>query len=97
MGGKESASARYIYTQLNKITRAIFHEDDDHVVKYLEDDGQMVEPSWYIPILPMVLVNGAEGIGTGWSTNVSKICILRTFINHYSLFMLRSNATTQET
>lgn len=30
----------------------------------------MVEPSWYIPILPTVLINGTEGIGTGWSTNI---------------------------
>lgn len=30
----------------------------------------MVEPEWYLPIIPMVLVNGTEGIGTGWSTNI---------------------------
>jgi DNA topoisomerase-2 len=29
-----------------------------------------VEPEYYAPIIPMVLVNGAEGIGTGWSTNI---------------------------
>ena len=38
------------------------------MLDYLLDDGQMVEPIYYVPILPMVLVNGAEGIGTGWST-----------------------------
>ena len=43
-------------------------EDDDHIVNYLTDDGQKVEPQWYIPILPTVLMNGAEGIGSGWST-----------------------------
>lgn len=48
----------------------MFPEPDDHLLKYLEDDGQIVEPEWYLPILPMVLVNGAEGIGTGWSTNI---------------------------
>uniref|UniRef100_A0A8C4TJ38 Topo IIA-type catalytic domain-containing protein n=1 Tax=Erpetoichthys calabaricus TaxID=27687 RepID=A0A8C4TJ38_ERPCA len=31
------------------------------------DDNQKVEPEWYIPIIPMVLINGAEGIGTGWA------------------------------
>lgn len=45
-------------------------EEDDHVVKYLEDDGERVEPEWYLPIVPMCLINGAEGIGTGWSTNI---------------------------
>jgi DNA topoisomerase II len=69
-GGKDHASARYIFTNLNKITRTLFPEDDDHVLQYLEDDGQLVEPVQYYPIIPMVLVNGASGIGTGWSTEV---------------------------
>jgi len=78
-GGKEHASSRYIFTSLARITRHIFLEADDHIVEYEEDDGQYVEPKWYLPILPMVLVNGAEGIGTGWSTNIPqydprKIC-----------------------
>ncbi len=38
-GGKDHASARYIYTSLNKVTRYIFPEADDHILNYLEDDG----------------------------------------------------------
>jgi DNA topoisomerase-2 len=51
---------------LSKLSRLIYPEHDDHLLKYLDDDGKIVEPSWYIPIIPMVLVNGADGIGTGW-------------------------------
>jgi DNA topoisomerase-2 len=69
-GGKDSASERYIFTYLNKITRSIFPEMDDHVVKYLDDDGMLVEPLFYAPIIPMILVNGAKGIGTGFSTDI---------------------------
>ncbi|EGR29059.1 hypothetical protein IMG5_163890 [Ichthyophthirius multifiliis] len=69
-GGKEHASSRYIFTNLSPITRLIFPEPDDHSLKYLEDDSQLVEPEWYIPIIPLCLVNGSEGIGTGWSTNI---------------------------
>eukprot|EP00438_Fugacium_kawagutii_P007660 Skav232208 [mRNA] locus=scaffold2626:279727:292281:+ [translate_table: standard] len=69
-GGKDSASARYIYTRLAPITRAIFPQADDHVLDYLNEDGLSVEPRWYCPIIPMVLVNGVEGIGTGWSSSV---------------------------
>ncbi|ORX76043.1 type II DNA topoisomerase [Anaeromyces robustus] len=69
-GGKDAASARYIFTYLSKITRLIFKKADDNIITYLNDDGQMIEPNWYIPILPMVLINGAEGIGTGYSTNI---------------------------
>lgn len=67
-GGKDSANARYIYTCLNPVTRTIFPEADDAVLQYLEEEGQSIEPVHYLPIIPMVLVNGAEGIGTGWST-----------------------------
>jgi DNA topoisomerase-2 len=69
-GGKDSASERYIFTQLNKITRAIFPTMDDNVLEYLNDDGLSVEPIFYAPILPMVLVNGSKGIGTGFSTDI---------------------------
>jgi len=69
-GGKDSASERYIFTYLNKITRKIFPEADDQVLKYLLDDGDIVEPQYYVPIIPMVLVNGSKGIGTGFSTEI---------------------------
>jgi DNA topoisomerase-2 len=39
MGGKDFASARYIYTNLNPITRKIFNQNDDYVLNYLDDDG----------------------------------------------------------
>ena len=69
-GGKDSASERYIFTMLNPTTRTIFDPADDAVLTYLDDDGLPVEPIYYAPILPMVLVNGADGIGTGFSTKV---------------------------
>lgn len=70
MGGKDSASPRYIFTRLSPLARAIFHPNDDPLLKYLTEDNQKIEPEWYAPIIPMVLVNGAEGIGTGWSTKI---------------------------
>jgi DNA topoisomerase-2 len=70
MGGQDAASERYIYTQLSKITRFIFPEKDDNILTYLNDDGTLVEPIYYCPIIPMILVNGSKGIGTGFSTNI---------------------------
>jgi DNA topoisomerase-2 len=69
-GGKDSASERYIFTQLSKITRHIYQESDDSILKYLDDDGFPVEPLYYAPIIPMILVNGTKGIGTGFSTDI---------------------------
>jgi DNA topoisomerase-2 len=69
-GGSDSASERYIFTQLNRLTRLIYRQEDDAVLTYINDDGQMVEPVYYAPAIPMVLVNGSKGIGTGFSTDV---------------------------
>merc|ERR1719183_1638690 len=69
-GGSDHASARYIYTRLAPLTRLIFSPLDDAILSYQNEDGQKIEPLWYAPIIPMVLVNGATGIGTGWSTEI---------------------------
>tara|TARA_Y100000389_G_scaffold178006_1_gene190770 strand:- start:565 stop:3858 length:3294 start_codon:yes stop_codon:yes gene_type:complete len=69
-GGKDHASERYIFTKLNNISRSIFRAEDDPILNYLDDDGLSVEPIFYVPIIPMVLVNGSVGIGTGFSTSI---------------------------
>ena len=69
-GGKDAASPRYIFTRLSPISRLLFPEVDDVLLEYLEDDGTLIEPRFYCPIIPLLLVNGAQGIGTGWSTTI---------------------------
>jgi DNA topoisomerase-2 len=70
MGGKDASQTRYIFTKLTKDARKIFDPRDDAVLNYLDDDGRSIEPDFYMPTLPMVLVNGTEGIGTGFSCYV---------------------------
>jgi DNA topoisomerase-2 len=69
-GGQDASSARYIFTMLSKLTRLIFKEEDNFILNYQNDDGQQIEPEFYVPIIPMILVNGGIGIGTGYSTNI---------------------------
>uniref|UniRef100_A0A8C1LDH8 DNA topoisomerase (ATP-hydrolyzing) n=1 Tax=Cyprinus carpio TaxID=7962 RepID=A0A8C1LDH8_CYPCA len=69
-GGKDAASPRYIFTMLSPLAKLLFPAVDSSLLKFLYDDNQKVEPEWYIPIIPMVLVNGAEGIGTGWACKI---------------------------
>ena len=68
--GKDAASARYIFTKLHKLTRMVFREEDDNLLEKVVDDGDIVEPHNYLPIIPMILVNGCVGIGTGWSSYI---------------------------
>ncbi|KAI1292341.1 DNA topoisomerase 2-beta [Halotydeus destructor] len=69
-GGKDAASPRYIFTMLSPLARRLFPQLDDALLNHLYDDNLKIEPEYYVPIIPMVLVNGAEGIGTGWSTKI---------------------------
>lgn len=69
-GGDDAASPRYIHTKLNPIIDYIFKKEDMPILEYLYDDGKKIEPKHLLPIIPMILVNGAEGIGTGWSTKI---------------------------
>jgi len=70
MGGKDAASPRYIHTELAHIVRAIVKKEDDAILEYTDDDGTPVEPVHYLPVVPLLLVNGSEGIGTGFSSFV---------------------------
>jgi len=69
-GGKDAGAPRYIWTYMSKITSVLFNSDDNAVLKYNEEEGLNIEPEWYMPILPLVLINGGEGIGTGFSTKI---------------------------
>jgi DNA topoisomerase-2 len=68
--GKDAASARYIFTKLDMMTRFLFKEEDDELLDYIVDEGEKVEPDQYIPVIPIILINGCTGIGTGWSCNI---------------------------
>ncbi|KAI8635207.1 DNA topoisomerase [Xylariaceae sp. FL1651] len=69
-GGSDAASARYIHTRLSPFARRIFSPLDEPNLEHHMDDGKRIEPKVYAPVIPMVLVNGADGIGTGWSTSI---------------------------
>ena len=69
-GGKDSAAPRYIFTYLSKITSILFNKDDTPLLKQNVDDGEMIEPVFYMATLPIILINGTTGIGTGWSSSI---------------------------
>lgn len=70
MGGKDHASPRYIFTNIEPLTFNIFRKEDEVVLEYLVEEGDSVEPKFYYPVTPMVLVNGSTGVGTGYSSSV---------------------------
>ena len=70
MGGKDAASPRYIHTHLESLLKTIFRKEDEPILQHVDDDGTLVEPENYYTTIPMLLVNGSIGIGTGFSTDI---------------------------
>ncbi len=69
-GGHDSASPRYIFTNMTPIGKFIYNSLDKSVYKYRYEGEMQVEPFHYVPVIPMILINGTNGIGTGYSTTV---------------------------
>lgn len=67
---KESAAPRYIHTKIHDNWNKFFKSIDQEIVEHLIDDGDTIEPKFFIPILPTILLNGAEGVGNGFRTNI---------------------------
>lgn len=68
--GSDHAAPRYIFTKLSRFTRAIFPAEDDPLLDYVDEEGTLVEPTHYVPIIPTLLCNGSVGIGFGFSSNI---------------------------
>jgi len=70
-GAKDAADGRYIFTKMDALTELIYREEDEPLLTPVNDDGDLVQPEYYVPIIPMILVNGCTAaIGTGWSCSV---------------------------
>ena len=69
-GGEDAASPRYIKTNVVPEFNNLFNPLDDALLDMREDDGDLVEPYHYVPTIPLLLVNGCVGIGTGWMCNM---------------------------
>ncbi|CAJ0934391.1 unnamed protein product, partial [Mesorhabditis belari] len=69
-GGDDAASARYIYVQISPISDKLFPAADELSLTLTEEENQKAEPKWLCPLIPTVLLNGCDGLATGWSTSV---------------------------
>jgi DNA gyrase/topoisomerase IV subunit B len=66
-GGDDAAAARYPETCLEEIAWSIFSKMDWPLLEQMEENGKKVEPRFYMPCIPMVLINGQKGIASGYS------------------------------
>ncbi len=66
----DSAAPRYIHTRLHQNWHNIFKKEDQAVVEYQYDDGDRIEPKYFIPVIPTILLNGADGVGNGFKSKI---------------------------
>jgi len=64
----EAGAPRYIGTKLNKNFRLLYK--DFELLEYKEEEGEMIEPKFFLPIIPTILVNGSSGIAVGFASNI---------------------------
>lgn len=69
-GGKDHAAERYIFTKLYDINKIIFNKYDYPILTHQTEENTEIEPVYYAPVVPMLLINGSSGIGTGWSSTI---------------------------
>jgi DNA topoisomerase-2 len=66
----DPAATRYIYTGKEKIFDKLFIKDDNKILVEQEFEGTKIEPRFMIPTLPLILLNGSEGIATGFASKI---------------------------
>lgn len=66
----EASAPRYIYTYKSKYFDYLFNKDDNDILVKQTFEGHKIEPKFYLPILPLLLVNGSEGMATGFAQKI---------------------------
>ena len=64
----EPGAARYIGTKLSKNFKLLFK--DFELLEHKKEEGDIIDPHYFLPIIPMVLVNGTSGIAVGFASNI---------------------------
>ncbi len=66
----DAAAPRYIFIEKSKPFDSLFHSDDDDILEQQNFEGEIIEPKFYVPTLPIILINGSEGIGSGFAQKI---------------------------
>jgi len=70
VGPQDWGAPRYTYLKTNQFTRELIYTDYDIIPMKENYDGSVMEPTHFLPLVPLVLLNGISGIAVGWSTDI---------------------------
>lgn len=66
----DAAATRYIFARMNPILKQLFVKDDTVNLEHQSFEGTKIEPRFYVPTLPMIAVNGSEGVSIGFAQKI---------------------------
>jgi DNA gyrase/topoisomerase IV subunit B len=67
-GRDNTGSPRYINTRLNsQLTDLMFPRQDDWLLQYVYEDGEQAEPAYYVPVLPISVMETSTTVSVGWN------------------------------
>lgn len=67
---QEASAPRYIFTYGSKNLFTLFKKEDLKILKEQMFEGERIEPVFYVPTLPLILVNGSEGVSSGFAQKI---------------------------
>ena len=67
---QSSAAPRYIFSAGEEIFFKLFNLYDNNILKNQTFEGSKIEPVFYVPSLPLLLINGSEGLSTGFAQKI---------------------------
>lgn len=65
-----AAATRYIFSCKHPIYDSIFYDSDLDILEHQTFENEPIEPKFLVPIIPLLLVNGSEGMGTGFAQKI---------------------------
>ena len=66
----DAAATRYIFARMNPILKQLYNKDDFVNLEHQNFEGAKIEPRFYVPVLPMLAINGSEGVSIGFAQKI---------------------------
>jgi DNA topoisomerase-2 len=67
---QEASASRYIYASGTDEFFSLFKQEDSPILKHQFFEGEKIEPMFYVPSLPILLINGSEGVSSGFAQKI---------------------------
>mgnify|MGYP006079350623 CR=1 FL=1 len=66
----DAAATRYIFARMAPILKQLYVKDDFVNLQHQNFEGAKIEPRYYVPTLPMLAINGSDGVSIGYAQKI---------------------------